>query len=177
MKTILSILIIGFGMLFSDSFSFSKSKNLHGGRCTGSANCTACSNCSRCGHCSSGGTCGVCSGSSNGRSFYSSPRKKHKTSYYSNSNYSSRLYSSTKKVKTKKATSPTVKYYTVSGETIVKTTTDITNIRKSASIKAKIIEKVAKGSSLILLKNSGKWWKVKVKKSGKVGFVYYKNVK
>lgn len=174
MKSFLSILILGFGILFSDSFSFSKSENSHGGRCTGSAYCTACSSCSRCGHCNSGGTCGVCSGSSSGRSFYSTPRKKHKTTYHS---YSTNSYSSAKKKKTKKATSSTVKYYSENGETIVKTITDITNIRKSPSIKAKIIEKVEKNSSLILLQNFGKWLKVKVRKSKKIGFVYYKNVK
>ncbi|MFT3918152.1 hypothetical protein [Cloacibacterium sp.] len=78
MKTFLSILIIGFGMLFSDSFSYSKSKNLHGGRCTGSANCTACSSCSRCGHCNSGGTCEVCSGAYSEKSYYSTQEKNAK---------------------------------------------------------------------------------------------------
>lgn len=180
MKTLLSILVIGFGIIFSDSFSFSNPEDSHGGRCTGSANCSACSNCSRCGHCGSGGTCGVCSGSSSGRNFYSVPRKKHKTSSYrSYSTSSSDFYSSEKKMKTKKESAPKVKHYNMDGERkgIVKTITDIANIRKLPAKNAKIIEKVTKGTELILLQNSGKWLKVKVKKSGKTGFVYYKNVK
>lgn len=76
----------------------------------------------------------------------------------------------------KKAIYSTIIYYSENGETILKTTTDITNIRNSPSIKAKIIEKVQRNSSLILLQNSEKWLKVKVKKSGKTGYVYYKNL-
>lgn len=82
-------------------------------------------------------------------------------------------------MKTKKESAPKVKHYNMDGERkgIVKTITDIANIRKLPAKNAKIIEKVAKGTELILLQNSGKWLKVKVTKSGKTGFVYYKNVK
>ncbi|MFT3918153.1 SH3 domain-containing protein [Cloacibacterium sp.] len=79
-------------------------------------------------------------------------------------------------MKTDLAPSPTVKYYDANNETIVKTIKEDTNIRELPSTKSKIIEKVEKNASLILLQNSGKWLKVRVKKSGKTGYVYYKNL-
>jgi len=173
MKTFISIVIICIGTLVSDSFSLSKNVDTdHGGRCTGSAYCTACSNCSRCGHCSGGGTCGVCGGGSSEKkssSHRSSKKNKAKKSRESDS------YTS-KKGKSNKAPSVFVNEINInSGRYIAGIS--VTNIYEKPSLKSKIIEKVPKNSKLIQLSKQAPWYKVKVQKSGKTGFVYYKDVK
>lgn len=177
MKTLLSFLIISLGILFSNDFSISKSKNLHGGRCTGSANCSACSNCSRCGHCSSGGTCGVCSGSSSGRNFYSYSPKTKKT------NKKSPSYKFSDSENTKKSTS--INQYSseknaitaYSPGIILFSKNEIVEVRKFPTLKAVILEKVKKNSKLILLKKEADWYKVEVQKTGTIGYVLGKAVK
>lgn len=174
MKTFISIVIICIGAFVSDSFSFSKTTDTdHGGRCTGSAYCTACSNCSRCGHCSGGGTCGVCGGGSSGNkssSHRSFPKKsKAKKSRESDSYIS-------KKGKSNKAPSVFVNEINInSGRYIAGIS--VTNVYEKPSLTSRIIEKVPKNSKLIQLSTQAPWYKIKIQKSGKTGYVYYKDVK
>lgn len=169
MKTFISIVIICIGTLVSDSFSLSKNVDTdHGGRCTGSAPCSACKNCSRCGHCSGGGTCGVCRGGSSEKKSSSKKSKVKKTK-------ESDSYAS-KKGKSNKAPSVFVNEINInSGRYIAGIS--VTNVYEKPSLKSKIIEKVPKNSKLIQLSKQTPWYKVKVQKSGKTGFVYHKDVK
>lgn len=72
-----------------------------------------------------------------------------------------------------------VKFYNGNGEAVIHLTavSDVTNIRKAPSLNSVVIEKGLKGSQLNYLSKSNDWIKIKVKKTGTVGFVYYKNVK
>lgn len=69
-------------------------------------------------------------------------------------------------------------YYKDTGNSLelYTTTTTVSNLRHSASLKSKIIEQVPDKANLEVLENFGQWVKVKVKKSGSVGFIYYKNI-
>lgn len=117
-----------------------------GRRCTGSAYCTACTNCSRCAHCSNGGSCGVCSGGSTETNY--TPSKKSRR--YSKPNYATRTYNKNETV-----------YVAV----------DTINVRKGPSYKYDIIEKIYFGDSISYLEKSGLWIKIKVEKTGTVGYV------
>lgn len=177
MKNLIYYLALTLGIFILNSCVKAETTSInHDGRCTGSADCSACSNCSRCAHCSAGGTCGVCAGSSKGRSFYSVPKKSKKTKQ-KKSNNSYGFYSSGNVLRLKK--SNPVRTYNTNGEkmAVVATISEITNIRNTPSIKARIVEKVKRGSELNILQKSGNWLKVKVKKTGTVGFVFSKNVR
>ncbi|SEF49991.1 SH3 domain-containing protein [Halpernia humi] len=177
MKNVIYYLTLTLGIIFLNScVKAETTSNDHNGRCTGSAYCSACSNCSRCAHCSAGGTCGVCAGSSRGRSFYSAPKKSKKTKQKKSTN-SYGFYSSGNVAKSKKS-NPVKTYYT-NGEkmAVVATISEIANIRNAPSIKARIVEKVHKNERLIVIQNLGTWLKIKVEKTGTVGFVFHKNVR
>lgn len=174
MKKLISFIIFAFGSFILNS-CFKANDNIgHGGRCTGSAYCTACSNCSRCGHCSSGGTCGVCGGGSS--ESYSSGRtstrkrkiKKHTASDY----YTS---SKTKSNKPQKIIIDEVNVDLSSNRYITGIAT--TNIYEKPSLKSSVVARVYKNEKLIPLSKEGSWYKVKVKSSGKKGYVFYKDVK
>ncbi|OVE60339.1 SH3 domain-containing protein [Chryseobacterium mucoviscidosis] len=174
MKKLMPFIIIAFGSFLLNS-CFKANDNIgHEGRCTGSANCTACSNCSRCGHCSSGGTCGVCGGGSS--ESYSSGRssirkrkiKKHTASDY----YTS---SKTKSNKPQKIIIDEVNVDLSSNRYITGIAT--TNIYKKPSLKSPVLVRVYKNEKLIPLSKEGSWYKIKVKSSGKKGYVFYKDVK
>lgn len=177
MKNLIYYLTLTLGIIFLNScVKAETTSNEHNGRCTGSAYCSACSNCSRCAHCSAGGTCGVCAGSSSGRSFYSAPKKSKKTST-KKSNNSYGFYSSGNVLKAKKS-NPIKTYNTNDEKKIVVTAIpDVINIRNKPSIKARIVEKVHKKERLIIIQNLGNWLKIKVEKTGTVGFVFSKNVR
>ena len=152
-------------MLFLHS-CFKANDNIeHEGRCTGSAYCSACTSCSRCGHCGSGGTCGVCSGSSSSKS----KPKKHKRSESSTS-------SKPRKPPKVFIDKVNVNVNINSNNRYIAGVTKIF-IYEKASVKSKIIEKVAKNEKLIRLEKLPDWYKVKVQKSGKTGYVQYKDVK
>lgn len=121
-----------------------------GGRCTGSAYCSACKNCSRCAHCSNGGSCGVCS-SNISSEYYTTPKKSKRSS--SSSSYSS---------KTAKT------YY--KNETIT-VYNEVINLRKGPGLKYSIIEKIPYGGSVSYILESGEWIKVKVEKTGTIGYI------
>jgi len=142
----------------------------HDGRCTGSANCSACTSCSRCGHCGAGGTCGVCAGGSSSGSSYrkSKPKKYKKTESHSSSGNRSR--------KPPKVFIDKVNVNINSNNRYIAGVAT-TNIYEKASIKSKIIERVTKNEKLIRLEKQPYWYKVKVQKSGKTGYVQYKDVK
>ncbi|GAA5092113.1 hypothetical protein GCM10023210_20570 [Chryseobacterium ginsengisoli] len=53
----------------------------------------------------------------------------------------------------------------------------ITNIYEKPSIKSKVIASVPKNTKLIQLSKLDSWYKVQIKKSGKIGYVFYKDVK
>lgn len=164
MKKIL-FLFFGIVLITFTSFYFSKNdSNGHGGRCTGSAYCTACSSCSRCGHCGAGGTCGVCSGSSSGRSFSSSGKsrgtKKSRTS---------------KSIGYKKKTVQNSQNVTLKADVIILSRS--TNVFEKPSFQSKVLVNLPENTNLILLAKLDSWYKVKIKKTGKIGYVDAKYLK
>lgn len=168
MKTFISILILCIGTFTADSFSLSRSGNSdHGRRCTGSASCSACSNCTGCAHCSSGGSCGVCSGGSYGKK---SSSKKKKSNPAPDSHYTQ---------KNKSYNSPKIRIDEININTNNRyfAGVAVTNIYEKPSLKSKVIETVPKNTELKQLSKQDSWYKVEVKKSRKVGYVYYKDVK
>lgn len=167
MKTFISILILCIGTFTAVSFSLSDSESPHhGGRCTGSASCSACSNCTGCAHCSSGGSCGVCSGGSGKKS--SSKKKRSKASPDSHYTKKSKSYHSPK-IRIDEININTNNRYFAG--------VAVTKIYAKPFLKAKVIETVPKNTELKQLSKQNSWYKVQVKKSGKVGYVYYKDVK
>lgn len=174
MKKLIPFIIFAFGSFLLNS-CFKANDNIgHDGRCTGSAYCTACSNCSRCGHCSSGGTCGVCGGGSS--ESYSSGRsstKKRKTKKYTASDYYTS--SKTNSSKPQKIIIDEVNVDLSSNRYITGIAT--TNIYEKPSLNSKVVTRVYKNEKLIPLSKEGLWYKVKVKSSGKKGYVFYKDVK
>lgn len=171
MKTFIFIIILCLGTFVSDSFSsFKPDKTVHGGRCTGSANCTACSNCSGCGHCArGGGSCGVCKGGSYEKKSY--PKKDR-----SKNSKDSESYPSSKKGKSTKAPSVFVNEININSNRYIAGIA-VTNVYEKPSVKSKIIEIIPKNEKLIQLSKQDSWYKVKVQKSGKTGYVFYKDIK
>jgi len=157
------VLFFGIILITFTSFYFSKTENNgHGGRCTGSEYCTACSSCSRCGHCGAGGTCGVCSGNK------------------SKNNRSSDYYSKKTKPASRKAKkgNQSQNFSNISKDNSEMITSDrSTNIFEKPSFQSKVIENISKNTKLIQLSKLDSWYKVKIKESGKTGYVYYKDVK
>lgn len=177
MKKLIPFIILTHSLFFLNS-CFKANDNVgHDGRCTGSANCSACSSCSRCAHCGAGGTCGVCNGGSSGRSYstHSSKKGKSKKSRSSESDNFKSNYSK----RSKSATSPSVFINEINLNSNNRYIAEIatTNIYQKPSSKSKIIATVPKNTKLIQLSKQGSWYKVQVKKGGKQGFVYYKDVK
>jgi hypothetical protein len=174
MKKLIPFSILTFNLFILNSCVKANDNIGHDGRCTGSADCSACTNCSRCGHCSGGETCGVCGGGSSERSSSSesssrrSKSKKHKNS----DSYKS---SKSKSHKPSKIHIDEVNVNINSPRYIAGIST--TNIYEKPSFKSKVIEKVAKNTKLIQISKKDSWYKVQVKKGGKVGYVNYKNMK
>ncbi|MDV7696569.1 SH3 domain-containing protein [Chryseobacterium soli] len=167
MKTFISILILCIGTFTAVSFSLSSSESPHHGRrCTGSTPCSACTNCTGCAHCSSGGSCGACSGGSGKKS--SSKKKKSKASSDSHYTQKSKSYHSPK-IRIDEININTNNRYFAG--------VAVTNIYEHKSKQSKIIETVPKNAELKQLSKQDSWYKVQVKKSRKVGYVYYKDVK
>ncbi|MBT2621371.1 SH3 domain-containing protein [Chryseobacterium sp. ISL-6] len=171
MKTFIFIITLCLGALVSDSFStFKPDKTIHGGRCTGSANCSACSNCSGCGHCAGGGgSCGVCKGGSYEKK-YSSKKDRSKKSRDSNP------YTPSQKGKSTKAPPVFVNEININSSRYIAGIA-VTHVYEKPSVKSKIIEIVPKNEKLIQLSKQDSWYKVKAQKTGKTGYVYYKDVK
>ncbi|MGV2453169.1 UNVERIFIED_CONTAM: SH3 domain-containing protein [Ralstonia mannitolilytica] len=169
MKKLIPFILLIF-TLFLLSSCFKANDNVgYGGRCTGSANCTACSNCSGCGHCSSGGTCGVCRGGSSGRSSSKSKSKKHKSSdSYKSSNPHTGKPPKVFIDKVNINLNSNNRY--IAG--IAKT-----NVYEKPTFKSKVITTVPKDTKLTQLSKEGSWYKVQVKSSRKVGYVFNKDVK
>lgn len=176
MKKLIPFIIIAFGSFLLNS-CFKANDNIgHEGRCTGSANCTACSSCSRCGHCSSGGTCGVCGGGSS--ESYSSGRsstKKRKAKKHKVIDSYTFTSSKTKSNKPQKIIIDEVNVDLSSNRYITGIAT--TNIYEKPSLSSKVVIRVYKNEKLIPFSKEGSWYKVKVKSSGKKGYVFYKDVK
>lgn len=159
------LLFFGIVLITSTSFYFSKNESKgHGGRCTGSAYCSACSNCSRCGHCGAGGTCGVCSGSSSGRSFSSSGKSK-----------GTKKSQTTQSISYKKKSGQKLKGTPLKTNVIVLSRS--INVFEKPSFQSKILESLPKKTTLILVSKLDSWYKVKIKKNEKIGYVYVKDVK
>lgn len=171
MKRLIPFIILTFSLFLLNS-CFKANDNVgHDGRCTGSAYCTACSNCTRCGHCSGGGTCGVCgdgsgSNSSAGSSAKRSKSKKHKSS-------DSYKASKTKSNKPPKVFIDEVNVNINSQRYIAGIST--TNIYEKPTLKSKIIAIAPKNTKLVQVSKLNSWYKVK--KDGKMGYVYYKDIK
>ena len=163
------LLAIATGLFVNPSVKAFDNPHGKGGRCTGSAYCTACSNCSRCAHCSSGGTCGVCDrGSSKSITYTPKKRNKHsaKKSYPTQNRSSASTDQSFPNSTDQNSTNDIL---------IVKK--DVVNIRKSTSTSSLIIEKAYKNARLIKLQTLNTWYKVKVEKTGTIGYVYTKDLK
>ncbi|WP_300349185.1 SH3 domain-containing protein [Chryseobacterium sp.] len=176
MKTFISILIIFFGVLMSGYFSSTKEKSPHNGeRCTGSSNCSACSSCSGCAHCAGmGGSCGVCGGGSyKKKSSANHSSSKHQKSKTPNTSLSYRSK------KSKLSEPPKIRIDEVNIKTDNRYNADVSVIKiyEKPSLQSKVIEKVSKTAKLIPVSKQKYWQKVKVQKSGKTGYVYYKDVK
>lgn len=178
MKIFLQILIAAFFLLSCVKANDTPKKNGEEARCTGSSSCAACSNCSRCAHCSSGGSCGVCRGNSSGRSFSSyranTKKKKTKSSVNTHAHSSS---TSTLGVHTKQTGRNNI-YSSNSGITttvgkFMMLKVNAANVRKRPNLNAEIIEKLRKGSKLMIIEHQNSWYKVKVSQSGNIGYVHY----
>ncbi|MBV8327186.1 hypothetical protein [Chryseobacterium sp.] len=171
MKIFISIFIICFGTFVSDPFSFitPEGKDHHGGRCTGSAYCTACSSCSRCGHCSGGGTCGVCKGSFSGTKA-SSKRSSSKKSGSKELSESGYLKSDTKRNSKIPRASIDDLAVTIPANNIVLSNRTVTVFEKP-SFQSRTIEIIPKNTPMISILKNGSWYKVKVQKSGKTGYI------
>ncbi len=168
MKKLIPFIILTLSLFLLHSCVKANDSIGHDGRCTGSAYCTACTNCSRCGHCGSGGTCGVCSGNSSGRSTSSETYKKSKPKKYRTSESNTPSKRTSKKVELNVNINSNNRYIAgING----------TKIYEKPSFKSNIVTTVSKNAKLIQLSKEGSWIKVKVKSSGKKGYVYYKNVK
>ncbi|CAL2078871.1 hypothetical protein [Tenacibaculum sp. 190524A05c] len=124
-------------------------------RCTGSPYCRACKNRSRCKHCNSGGSCGVCER----KEFITKSKKQDikRINYDVKNNKETKQNNKTnkkqlliKKAKTPLRSGPGESYY--------------------------IINKLNKYEELILLSVHNEWFKVKVKRTETIGFIYYKDV-
>ena len=175
MKKLIPFIILTFTLFILNSCVKANDNIGHDGRCTGSAYCTACKNCSRCGHCSGGGTCGVCGGGSSGNSSSSgssSKRSKSKKHKSSDSYKTSKIKSS----KPPKVVIDEVNVNVNSNNRYIAGISTI-NIYEKPSFKSKIIEKATKNTKLIQLSKEGSWHKVQVKSSGKIGYVFNKDVK
>ncbi|WP_404984582.1 SH3 domain-containing protein [Chryseobacterium sp. M5] len=161
------ILLLFFGVILVafTSLYFSRNENNgHKGRCTGSAYCTACSSCSRCGHCGAGGTCGVCSGNSSGRNFSKLGKSIKTTEARPTKHYNNKKENSQKTEN-------------IVSKTNVVIVSRATNIFEKPSFQSKVIVSVSKNTKLIRLSKLNSWYKVQVKENGKIGYVYYKDVK
>lgn len=137
----------------------------HDGRCTGSANCSACTTCSRCGHCGAGGTCGACTVSSSTKS---KPKKHKKSESYASSGKKSK--------KPPKIVIDEVNINIGSNSRYIASIPKII-IYERQSKESNIIERVTKNEKLIWLEKQPHWYKVKVQKSGKIGYVYHNDTK
>lgn len=135
------------------------------GRCTGSAYCTACSNCSRCAHCGSGGTCGVCSS----KSIDYTPKKRNKPS-------AKKSYPAQSKTSANKDRDISNSTDLSTNQEILIVQKAVINIRKRASINSVIIERAYKNARLIKLQTLNSWHKIKVEKTGTIGYVYSKDL-
>ena len=157
----------------SGSFSSSKEKSPHnGGRCTGSSNCSACSNCSGCAHCAGrGGSCGVCEGGSY--------KKKSSVNHSSSKHQKSKTPNTSLSYRSKISEPPKIRIDEVNIKTDNRYNADVSVIKiyEKPSLQSKAIEKVSKTAKLIPVSKQKYWKKVKVQKSGKTGYVYYKDVK
>ncbi|WP_312991271.1 SH3 domain-containing protein [Chryseobacterium flavum] len=169
MKKLIPLIILTFSIFILNSCFKANDNVVHGGRCTGSANCTACSTCSGCGHCSSGGTCSVCRGGSYGKSSSKSKSKKNKSpdSYRSSKPHTG----NPPKVFIDKVN------INLNSNNRYIASVATTNVYEKPTFKSKIITTVPKNVKLIKLSKEGSWYKVQVKTSGKVGFVFNKDVK
>lgn len=187
MKTIITILIGSLLLLIGLSF-VGKNSGEHNGKCTGSASCSACSNCSRCGHCSAGGTCGVCRGSSSGRSFYSSgSSSKKKTLAKKKSTNSSNIttdtnsrygfYSNSSDAKGKTPVYDD-EHTSLSEENFLYVNGNSINVRKGPGENYPVLEKVNKNQKLVFVSEEEEGWlKIIVYSTGTEGYVYRKFVR
>ncbi|ALR32197.1 hypothetical protein ATE47_17475 [Chryseobacterium sp. IHB B 17019] len=177
MKKLIPFLITILGLFLLNS-CFKANDNVgHDGRCTGSAYCTACKNCSRCGHCSGGGTCGACGGGSSETSSYHRSSKKGKPKKSRSSGYDNFKSNNPKGNKSTKGPSVFIDKININTNNRYIAGIGTTNIYEKTSLKSKIIATVPKGTKLIQLSKQGSWYKVQIKKGGKTGYVYSKDVK
>ncbi|SIS32738.1 hypothetical protein SAMN05421768_10326 [Chryseobacterium joostei] len=171
MNLLISILFFCFfeGISSSSLLWITKESDHHGGKCTGSTYCTACSNCSRCGHCSGGGTCGVCKSNFSPTTIPSkrSPSKKSSSRSKSDSYYKPNSKGSSTKIP--KSSIEDLSINLTLNSIII--SNRATKIFEKQSFKSKIIETVSKNTSLIKISKNSSWYKVKVQKSGKVGYI------
>lgn len=150
-KILISIFVIVGGVVYSQNIAECCVVDLVA-RCTGSMNCRACTNCSRCGHCNKGGSCGVCY-KNNKVNVYEPKTQSYHTIYSLKDDVYSQKY-----------------------KDILIVTSDNLNLRYASSTNSEILEKLLKNQEVMCLAYADGWYKVKVIKTGTVGFVYSKYV-
>jgi hypothetical protein len=141
-------------------------KKVKGGKCTGKSNCTACSNCSRCAHCSNGGTCGVCVGTSSGKS---------KSTYtYPNNSSSGKSSSGNYSGSSSNSSLPATPVYGTVG--VYKVTAAELYLRESASTTSNKLMTLHKDDKVVMIEIfDANWMKVKVELldgTSLTGYVY-----
>ncbi|WP_123944175.1 SH3 domain-containing protein [Chryseobacterium sp. G0186] len=171
MNTLISILFFCFWGFLSDSslLRIIKESEHHDGKCTGSAYCTACSNCSRCGHCSSGGTCGVCKGNFSAATLSSKRSSSKKSSPKGKSDPYDKSNNKGNSTKIPRSSIEDLSINLPSNNIIISNRT--TSLFEKPSFKSKIIETIKKNTSLVKISKNSSWYKVKIQKSEKVGYI------
>lgn len=135
--------------------------NAQGRKCVGSSSCSACTTCSGCQHCAKdGGTCGVCSSAKHIPS--TTPKKKAPA---------------VEKKSFPVATSPSNPNTTTEINIIYVVAATSLNLRSGAGESYSVITPLEYGTELIALTTNGTWWKVKVVKSGLIGYVHSSYIK
>lgn len=176
MKILLQGLFTAYLLLSCIKASDTPKKNSDEARCTGSSNCAACSNCTRCAHCSSGGSCGVCRGSSSGRSgsAYHVHSKKKKTTSLNKPQRSAATSASGPHSRTANVNRiyPSNSAIIYGSGTIHVIKRNGVNVRKRPNLNSEIIEKLQKGSKFTIIEYVDLWYKIKVVQSGKTGYIH-----
>jgi len=133
-----------------------------GRKCYGYDNCTACTTCSACQHCAKGGgTCGVCSSIKHTPA--KTTKKKTPTIEY-------------KTIPSNNSPSATIKSPSDNTDLFVVTASSL-NLRSGPGVSFAVIIPLELGTELTVLASNGIWWKVKVFKSGLMGYVHSSYIK
>ncbi len=168
MKTFISIILVCLGTVFTHLWNpDSGTITEHSRGCTGDAGCTACTNCSGCVHCArNGGTCGACS-------------RRPSESDSRRSRNSSGRHTSGKSKSSRTHISPKIQIDAININTNNRYAADlaIIEVHIKPDRTSDIIGRISKNEKLKPLPKNNQWYTVLLKKSNRIGYVYYKDVK